>query len=176
MLSTCLSLLLQGSAEMSTSKNAVHDFDFFMGSWKVHNRFLRSRLKGSTEWLEFEGRNEVQPLLSGMGNLDRYCTVREGKAVEGVTVRLFDPDTRLWSIYWADNVRPGTFLPPMRGKFRNGVGEFWGDEEVNGKKVVCRFRWMPNGGDAPRWEQAFSDDGGKTWETNWIMTFTRVKE
>jgi hypothetical protein len=133
-------------------------------------------LTASTEWLEFDARNVVQPLLNGMGNLDRYSTVREGKPVEGITVRLFDPGTGLWSIYWADTVRPGTFLPPMRGSFKEGVGEFLGNEEVDGKKVLCRFHWMPNGGNTPRWEQAFSDDGGKTWETNWIMTFTREKE
>jgi hypothetical protein len=165
MLSTCLSLLLLvASVEMSSSTDASHDFDFFMGSWKAHNRFLKARLAGSKEWIEFESRVETKP-LEGLGNIDHYTGVRQGKLIEGMTVRLFDPNTGVWSLYWADNVRPGVFQPPMRGKFANGIGEFFGDEEVNGRKVLCRFRWTQNGGISPRWEQAFSDDDGKTWES-----------
>lgn len=163
-----------GSANMSSYNTVSPDFDFLMGSWKAHNRFLKARLAGSTEWIEFESHLEAKP-LNGLGNIDRYTGVRQGKLIEGMTVRLYDPSTGLWSLYWADNVRPGAFQPPIRGKFTNGIGEFFGDEELNGKKVLCRFRWTPNGGTSPRWEQAFSDDGGKTWETNWVVTFTREK-
>jgi hypothetical protein len=150
-----------------------HDFDFLIGSWKVHNRFLNGRLRGSSEWIEFEASSEVQPVLNGMGNLDRYSTVRDGKAIEGMTLRLFNPATGEWSIYWADTVRAGILQPPMIGKFQDGEGEFFGDEEVDGKKALCRFRWTGANGGPPQWEQSFSADGGQTWETNWIMTFTR---
>jgi hypothetical protein len=149
-----------------------HDFDFLLGSWNVHNRYLKGRLRHSAAWTEFDARSDVEPVLNGLGNIDRYNAVRAGESIEGVTLRLFDPATGEWSIHWADTVRPGSFLPPMVGKFDADVGQFFGDEIVDGKKVLCRFLWT-RAKSSPRWEQAFSDDGGKTWETNWIMTFTR---
>lgn len=154
----------------------TQDFDFLIGSWKIHNRFLTQRLCGCTEWVEFEARSEVELLLNGLGNLDRYAAVRNGAAMQAVTLRLFHPVAEEWSIYWADTVRPGVLLPPMKGRFHNGLGEFFGEEEVDGKKVLCRFHWITPAGESPRWEQAFSADSGKTWETNWTMTFTREAE
>jgi hypothetical protein len=150
------------------------DFDFLNGSWKIHNRFLKERLRGSTEWTEFEGRLEFELRLNGLANVDRYTSTRDGMAIEGMSLRLFNPLTEEWSIYWADTVRAGILQPPMVGKFHDGVGEFFGDEEVDRQKVLCRFRWTETNTESPRWEQAFSADGGKTWETNWIMTFTRA--
>jgi hypothetical protein len=150
-----------------------HDFDFIFGSWKVHNRYLKERLSRSTEWIEFEAHSEVSPLLDGFGHLDRYSAIRDGSAFEGVTVRLFDPATAQWSIHWADTKHARNFLPPMTGRFLGGVGEFYGEETVRGRTVLCRFLWTRPEVDEARWEQAFSEDGGKTWETNWIMTFTR---
>jgi hypothetical protein len=150
-----------------------HDFDFLFGSWNVHNRYLKGRLRHSTEWTEFAARSHVEPLLDGFGHLDRYSAVRDGSPFEGITLRLFDPTTGEWSIHWADTGRARTLLPPMVGRFIGGVGEFFGDETVDGKKVRCRFLWTRPAANSARWEQAFSEDGGKTWETNWIMTFTR---
>jgi len=115
----------------------------------------------------------VQPLLDGFGHLDRYSAIRDGRPFEGITLRLFDPATGQWSIHWADSVRAHTLLPPMVGRFAGNVGEFFGDEMADGRRVVCRFLWTRSD-DAPRWEQAFSDDDGATWETNWIMTFARL--
>lgn len=150
-----------------------HDFDFLFGSWTIHNRYLKRRLRQSTEWTEFEARSHVEPLLNGFGHLDRYLAVRDGQPFEGLTLRLFNPGTGEWSLHWADTARARTLLPAMVGRFLGDVGEFLGEETVDGKKVLCRFRWTRGTGGSPRWEQAFSDDGGKTWETNWIMTFTR---
>jgi hypothetical protein len=150
-----------------------HDFDFLHGSWRVHNRYLKRRLQQSSEWIEFDAQSDVQPLLNGLGQLDRYNAVRDGAAVEGVTLRLLNPATGEWSLHWADTVRPGVLLPPMTGRFKGDLGEFFGDEMVDGKKVLCRFHWSRADAAAPRWEQAFSNDGGRTWETNWIMTLTR---
>jgi hypothetical protein len=164
------STLGRGSHATRASK---HDFDFLFGSWHVHNRYRMGRLRHSTEWIEFGARAEVQPLLDGLGNLDRYRFVRDGVDIEGVTLRLFDPATGRWSIHWADSAHPGTLLPPMVGKFDGDVGRFFGEESVDGKAVLCRFLWTRAGASSPRWEQAFSDDAGETWETNWIMTFTR---
>ena len=123
-----------------------------------------------TEWLEFNARVETQPLLGGAGQIEKYFATRDGKQVMGTTLRLLNPATGEWSLYWADNIRPG-LQPPMVGRFHDEVGDFFGDEEIEGKKVLCRFHWTK--GESPRWEQAFSMDGGKTWELNWVMTFTR---
>ena len=106
--------------------------------------------------------------------MDRYWFNRNGKAVEGAALRLFDPAKGKWIIYWADNLNPGVLQPPVIGSFKGDVGEFYGDDELNGKKIRVRYIWKR--GISPRWEQAFSADGGKTWETNWIMTFTRNKD
>ena len=148
------------------------DFDFLFGSWNVRNRYLVGRLRGSSEWKEFPGTARAWPLLDGMGNVDAYAAERDGRVVHGTTLRLFDPQTKEWSLYWADTIRAGVLYPPMVGRFDGDVGTFFGDEEVDGRKVLCRFLWTK--GDSPRWEQAFSDDGGTTWETNWIMELTRA--
>jgi NIPSNAP len=150
-----------------------HDFDFLHGSWNIHNRYLKSRLKGSSEWIEFDARSDTEPLLDGFGQIDRYVTMRDGARIEGVTLRLFNPTTGEWSLHWTDTVRTGELLPPMVGRFRGDVGEFFGDEMVDGRRVSCRFQWTRTPDGSPRWQQAFSDDGGKTWEVNWVMTFTR---
>ncbi|HJU87492.1 MAG TPA: hypothetical protein VJ788_09000, partial [Gemmatimonadota bacterium] len=163
---TARSILGHGPEAARASK---HDFDFLFGSWKVHNRYLAGRLRGSTEWKQFESRCEATPLLHGLANIDRYTSERDGTPFEGMTLRLFDPVTAEWTLHWADSAHPGAFIPPMRGAFRGRVGEFYGDETVDGRTVRCRFLWTA---DPPRWEQAFSDDGGETWETNWIMEFT----
>ena len=167
---TARSILGGGANAARASK---HDFDFLFGSWRIHNRYLKGRLRRSTKWTEFDARSQVEPLLDGFGHLDRYFAVRDGAPFEGITLRLFDPATGEWSIHWADNAHARTLLPPMVGRFTGGVGEFYGDEAMDGKRVLCRFLWRRPDVDSARWEQAFSDDGGKTWETNWIMTFTR---
>jgi NIPSNAP len=158
---------------VDAARATKHDFDFLHGSWNVHNRYLKERLKHSTDWIEFDARSDAEPLLNGLGQLDRYSAVRDRSPVEGITLRLFNPTTGEWSLHWADTVRAGVLLPPMVGRFNCNVGEFFGDETVDGRRVLCRFHWtrIPDG--SPRWEQAFSDDGGTTWEINWIMIFSR---
>ena len=146
-----------------------HDFDFWMGTWRIHNRRLRARLAGSTEWDEFEARGQTWPMLNGLGNRDEFRTDFWPDFV-GMTLRLFDPAKRQWSIYWADSVR-GTLEPPVVGSFEGDTGTFYGDDVFQGRPIRVRFIWTR----APqvRWEQAFSTDGGKTWETNWTMDMTR---
>lgn len=155
------------------ARASKHDFDFLFGAWNVHNRHLTERLRHSTEWIEFDARADVQPHLDGFGHVDRYRAVRDGTPFEGITLRLFNPATGEWSLHWADTVRARTLLPPMVGRFTGEAGEFFGEETADGRRVLCRFRWTRVKTHSPRWEQAFSADDGRTWETNWIMTLTR---
>ena len=89
-----------------------------------------------------------------------------------MSFRFFDPDTGSWSIYWADSRRPGLLDPPVIGSFSDGVGVFEGDDTFEGRPIRVRFIWSGVETPTPRWEQAFSDDGGRAWETNWVMEFT----
>jgi hypothetical protein len=149
------------------------DFDFLFGSWRVHNRKLRERLKGSQQWDEFEATDSVRPILDGIGNFGEFRAVMQGRSFAGVTLRTFDPSSREWSIYWADGWR-GRVDPPMVGRFADGKGVFFGDDVHDGRPVRVRFLWTVADGDHVRWEQAFSPDQGATWETNWIMDYVRA--
>jgi hypothetical protein len=158
---------------MSKQQDGRNGFDFFVGSWTGHNRRLRERLKGSTEWEEFEGKSIVRKILDGLGNIDEVSMDRESGRLEGFTLRLYDPKSDQWSIYWVDSVR-GELLTPMVGSFNNGRGEFYDQEIFEGKMIFSRFIWSQITETSCRWEQAFSTDGGKTWETNWVTDFKRI--
>jgi hypothetical protein len=150
-----------------------HDFDFLHGHWLVRNRRLRERLVGSTEWDSFDGVQACRPILGGFGNEDELVTDAFGEhRFIGMTIRLFDPRTREWSIYWVDN-RSVQLQPPVRGRFEHGIGTFLGRDTHAGTPVLARFIWTPISEDRARWEQAFSVDEGASWETNWIMEFER---
>jgi hypothetical protein len=156
-------------------ENGARDFDFWMGSWKVHNRYLSRRLEGSTDWVEFEATSVARPLLDGLGNEDEFRTDHEGGFI-GMSFRFFDPTTGKWSIYWADSRRPGLLDPPLIGSFFGDVGIFEGTDTFEGRPIDVRFTWSGVTTPSPRWEQAFSADGGETWELNWVMEFTRMDE
>ena len=146
------------------------DFDFLLGSWNVANRMLRRRLAGSDDWEEFAATAVVRPILDGLGNEDVFRTEHDGGFV-GMSFRFFDPEKRRWSIYWADSRRPGELDPPVVGCFGGDLGVFHGEDVHRGRPVLVRFTWSRVTTESPRWEQAFSDDGGRTWETNWVMDF-----
>lgn len=148
------------------------DFDFFFGSWTVRNRYLGERLRGSDQWEEFEATSEARPLPGVLGNEDEFRTEALGGFV-GMSFRFFDPEAKRWSIYWADSRRPGVLDPPVFGAFANGSGVFEGTDVLAGKPILVRFTWTEVDTGAPRWEQAFSADGGESWELNWVMEFTR---
>ena len=147
------------------------DFDFLLGSWNVANRMLRRRLAGSDDWEEFAATAVVRPILDGLGNEDVFRTEHDGGFV-GMSFRFFDPEKRRWSIYWADSRRPGELDPPVVGCFEGDLGVFHGEDVHRGRPVLVRFTWSRGTTGCPRWEQAFSDDGGRTWETNWVMDFS----
>lgn len=160
------------TAAPSSSK---HDFDFFEGRWKLHNRKLRSKLNNCTEWVEFGSTQEMYKVLNGMGNIDNFLATFDGQPFEGMTVRLFDPKTNLWSIYWADS-NNGKLDPPVVGSFESNIGHFFTKDVFDEKDIIVVFRWDATDPGNPVWSQAFSGNNGKTWEWNWYMFMTRIKQ
>lgn len=151
--------------------DGARDFDFLMGTYQVRNRRLIRRLDHCTEWDTFPATNVAAPLLGGMGNQDEFRT-DYWPAFIGMTLRFYCPATGQWAIYWVDNKR-GILEPPVFGSFTNGVGVFEGTDILHGRPIRVRFTWSGGSTGSPRWEQAFSPDDGKTWETNWVMEFSR---
>ncbi len=151
--------------------SSARDFDFWMGSWTVRGRRLRERLAGCEEWEEIEATSVAWPLLDGLGNVDEFRT-DSGGGYSGMSLRLFDPATRTWSIYWADSRFPGPLEPPVVGAFSGDVGIFECDDAFDGRPIRVRYTWSRVTTGSPRWEQAFSPDGGVTWETNWVNDFS----
>jgi hypothetical protein len=149
------------------------DFDFLFGNWTVHHRRLRDRLKGCTEWEEFTGTCRARPILDGLGNMDEFIMERAAGKVLAVTVRLYNPAADEWTIYWAAATGNGRFDVPLVGRFDGPRGEFFSHEVFEGRHVFTRFIWTVRGTDACGWEQAYSADGGRSWETNWTMEFER---
>lgn len=153
-----------------------HDFDFLVGQWQVHHWKLKQRLVGSHDWVEFEGTLSSRPLMNGYSNIDDLELKVPGAPYRGVALRSWDPKTSQWSIWWLDSRTPlGPLDPPMRGGFKNGVGVFYGEDTLNGRPVHARFIWSKITPTSCHWEQAYSPDGGKTWETNWIQDIKRVQ-
>jgi len=151
----------------------INDFDFLVGSWRVHHRRLKERLMGSHDWIEFEGTCMMQKILGGAGNMDENFLDFPGNAYHAVTLRTYDAGKKQWSIWWFDGRSPSHLDSPVVGEFKDGIGTFYADDIFNGKSIRIRFLWT-NLTTKPHWEQAFSDDKGKTWETNWIMEFVKA--
>jgi hypothetical protein len=154
--------------------DGASDFDFLIGQWRVAHRRLKHRLAACTQWEQFGGTCSVRKVLGGQGNVDDNVLDLPGGTYPAVTLRSYDALTGQWSIWWLDGRTPGVLDPPMRGRFDHGVGTFLGADTLAGKPVLVRFLWTLPHADAPRWEQAFSADGGVTWETNWQMDFARA--
>ncbi len=146
-----------------------HDFDFLHGSWRIHHRRLLSRLTGCTEWEEFDSETTCRAILGGAGNIDEG----ELPGYSAMALRLFDKARQEWSIYWITD-RSSVIEPPVVGTFTDGRGEFYGPDTHEGIPVLVRFQWSDITPVSARWEQALSTDDGATWETNWIMDFTRT--
>jgi len=151
--------------------DASHAFDFFFGTWRVQNRRLLKLFANSNQWSTFEGVQICAPLLGGRANYDELRDLN-GEPV-GMSIHLFDVAAQTWSARWV-SASDGRLQPPMQGGFANGGGLFEGDDTHEGKPVRVRYTWSRLATPTPRWEQAFSADGGKTWETNWVMDYSRV--
>lgn len=155
----------------ASGTSSSHDFDYLVGQWNIRNRTLKEPLVGSEEWGEFDATQELRPLLLGQGNFDVFRAELDGKAFEGLTVRLFDPKTRLWTIYWADS-NEMKLDDGKVGSFDGAEGDFFGREVVGGKSVIVRFHWDKRDARAPVYSRAFSVDKGRTWEWNWYSKFS----
>lgn len=162
-------------ADLTTEhEHSNHDFDGLYGHWRVHHRRLRDRLAGCTEWETFQGLSHMQPLMGHQGNVDHNLLDLPQGRYRASTIRCWDPVQKQWSIWWLDARFPGAIEAPMVGRFEGGDGVFYADEDFRGQPIKVRFLWLRTRSDRPRWEQAFSPDGGKTWETNWEMEFERI--
>lgn len=169
-----------GGPAPSRIHDGARDFDFLMGDWLVENRKLRQPLQDADDWEIFQARQHVQKLPAAIGNVDEFIAETWRPGFVGVTLRIFNPETALWSIYWLTNRnggidgKTGMLLPPVVGRFQDGVGIFEGKDEFNSKPIAVRYTWEQTSTNTARWEQAFSADAGVHWETNWVMSFTRV--
>jgi hypothetical protein len=157
-----------------TSASSANDFDFIIGDWRVHHRRLKERLAGCCEWVEFEGTSTTRKILGGFGNIEDNVLALPDGPYPAAALRSFDPATGLWSIWWLDGRDPHRLDTPVVGRFENGTGLFHADDTLDGRPIGVRFTWFALDADTARWQQAFSEDGGKTWETNWIMDFSRA--
>jgi hypothetical protein len=154
---------------MTTPRGHLSDFDFLTGSWDVAHRRLAERWVGSDEWDHFAGTSSCRPMLGGVANLEQVdCPERN---FSGLALRVFDLESRRWSIYWASS-STGRLEPPVVGGFDGAVGTFEGPDIDHGREVTVRFTWTVLDADHAHWEQAFSTDGTE-WETNWTMDFAR---
>ncbi len=159
-----------------TERDGQHDFDFEQGSWKIHLKRLLHPLTGSTTWVEFNGTSVTRKVWVGRAELEEFETDSPAAGhIEGLTLRLYNPQSHQWSLYWA-NAKGGPIFPPQIGEFKNGRGEFYGQDTLNGKAIFIRFVWSNTNTNMPHFEQSFSEDGGKTWEVNWITDQTRVND
>jgi len=155
-------------------RDGVHDFDFEIGTWKTHLRRLVHPLSGSNDWVELDGMTVVRKVWNGRANLAELTTDAKSGHLEVISLRLYDPQSRQWSLNTA-NAKVGTLSVPTIGEFNNGRGEFFDQESFGGRTILVRNVWSDISADSCRFEQSFSDDGGKTWEVNWIAVDTRVK-
>jgi len=156
---------------MANQPDGRGDFDFQEGRWTVLHRRLATRLADANDWQEFPGESAMRRVLGGLGNVEDNLIHLPDGPYRALAMRTFDPATQLWAIWWVDARNPHTLDVPVRGRFVDGIGRFRAEDTFNGRPIVVEFQWsqMPDG---PRWQQAFSADGGHTWEVNWVMHFS----
>jgi len=152
-----------------------HDFDFEFGSWKAHLERIRHPLSGDKAWVTYDGTSVVHPLLHGRENVGELDVAGSAGAIQGLTIRTFDPRKRRWNVYWV-SAADGLVTSPMIGGFHNGRGVFLGNDTLNGKPILVRFEFSNVERDRFRFRQAFSGDGGRSWEVNWMATFERTRD
>jgi hypothetical protein len=165
----------EAPAASAPQRDGQHDFDFELGSWKIHLKKLVHPLTGSTTWIEFDGTSVTRKVWEGRAQLEQFETDGAAGHIEGLTLRLYNPQAHQWSLYWA-NSKDGNLGVPTVGEFKDGTGEFFDQEQFNGRTILVRYVWSRITPNSAHFEQSFSTDGGKTWEVNWITDQTRVAE
>jgi hypothetical protein len=163
------------TAQQQAGRDGQHDFDFEIGTWKTQLKRLVKPLTGSTTWVEYEGITKVTKVFAGRANLVELKAKGPAGEFEGLSLRLYNPQARQWSLNFA-NVNSGVLAVPAIGEFKNGRGEFYNQDTLNGRSILVRFIISDITPNSCRFEQSFSDDGGKTWEVNWIAIDTRIKD
>lgn len=187
-LAACLAVLLAFDARAAeaaptpakndastTAPDGQHDFDWEIGAWKTRVSRLQSPLSGSEAWVELEGTTVVRKLFDGRANLAELDIAGPSGRIQGISLRLYEPQARQWNINYA-SLRSGTLTAPIAGAFKNGRGEFFGRDSLDGRPILVRFVIECATRDVCRFEQAFSADDGKSWELNWIATDTRIAD
>ena len=155
-------------------RDGQHDFDWEIGTWKTHLRRLQKPLSGSTTWVEYDGTTVVRKVWDGRANLVELTADGPAGHFEGLSLRLYNPQARQWSLNFA-NINSGTLTVPSIGEFKDGRGEFYNQDTYNNRSILVRFVIIKITPDQYRFEQSFSDDGGKTWELNWVAVDTRER-
>lgn len=155
-------------------RDGQHDFDFLIGTWKVHLKQLRNPLAGEPHWVEMDGINTTRAMWNGKANYDEVVFDAPSGPKQSMTLRLYNPQTHQWNLWWASSKDGVMQAPPMAGSFKNGRGEFYDGEVFHDKAIYVRDVWLSITPTSAHFEQSFSADGGKTWEANWIATLTRT--
>ncbi len=166
-------------AKPATTQNGdgQRDFDFELGSWKIHLKRLQHPLSGATPtWIEFDGTSVTRKVWDGRSQIEEFEVDSPTGHIEGLTLRLYNPQSHQWSLYWANSKVGAMGGPPNVGEFKNGRGEFFCQDTFNGRMILVRYVWSDITPNSAHFEQSYSDDGGKTWEVNWITDQTRVAE
>lgn len=158
-----------------SATSSAHDFDFLAGKWRVENRKLKERLNHCNEWDSFPSEIHLEKVLGGSANVERYLMPAAEKMFEGLAVRLFNPDTRLWTIYWMDTTSLVMDTHPVTGSFEEGIGKFYSIMEYKGSPCIVIYQWDARDPERPIWSQAVSVDSGETWEWNWYMHLERIR-
>ncbi|HVE57445.1 MAG TPA: hypothetical protein VNB22_11500 [Pyrinomonadaceae bacterium] len=159
----------------SQRRDGQKDFDFEIGTWKTHLKRRLNPLTGSNNWIEYDGTTIVRKVWNGRANLVELDVSGTAGRIEALSLRLYNPESRQWSLNFS-NVKGGEMTTPTIGEFKDGRGEFYSQETLGGRAIFVRFVISDITPDSCHFEQAFSDDGGKTWEVNWIADDKRVKE
>jgi len=162
-----------GGSAASQQPDGQRDFDFEFGTWKTHLRRLVRPLTGSTTWVEYDGTTTVRKVWNGRANLVELSVDGPAGHLEALSLRLYDPQSQQWTLNFS-GLGTGAMSTPAIGRFRNGRGEFFNQETLNGRAILVRFVISDITSTSCRFEQSFSEDGGKTWETNWIAVDTRA--
>ena len=162
-------------AQINNAQNGEHDFDFNLGLWKTHIRRLKKPLENDNTWAELNGTVNIRKIWNGKGWLEEIEADGADGHFEGMTLFLYNPQSRQWSMNWA-NSSDGTIGQPTIGEFKNGRGEFYDQEPFNGRTIFVRGVWSDITPTAHKFEQSFSADGGKTWEPNFVAELTRISD